>query len=320
MKRYYISLLRHWCWLCVVILLVTINFGSVTTSPGDKDMYFQACVSECLKTANQTRLQWYLRISLWNYDSNCKYMCMRYVVAERNKYNLPLLQYYGKWPFPRLLFIEEPASFLFSLFNLIGNVVGWLHYRRHLEGTEDFYRLTCTQFVVNVTGWLCACVFHTRDMYWTEKLDYFSAALIIATSIFTCVARIVGSLHDIRTYCFGALLTVIFTYHIGHMALVKFDYGYNMKFMLTIGAINVVAWLVWCALHWRERPHIWKCVVTIGGTGLLATLEMCDFPPLWMLFDGHSLWHLGTAPLSVLWYSFLLDDDRYRSNKYFKLL
>ena len=143
----------------------------------------------------------YLNISFWNNDSNCKYMCMRYVVAERNKYYLPLLQYWGKWPFPCSLFIEEPASFLFSLINLIENVVGWLHYRRHLDCRRTSTMWHAHSFLSKLQVG-CARVFHNRDIYWTEKLDYFSAALII------------GSLHDVRTNCYDVLLTVILTYHI----------------------------------------------------------------------------------------------------------
>ena len=40
-------------------------------------------------------------------------------------------------------------------------------------------------------------------------------------------------------------------------------------------------------------------------------LELGDFPPLGGHFDAHSLWHFGTAPVTLLWYSFLLDDARW---------
>ena len=37
-------------------------------------------------------------------------------------------------------------------------------------------------------------------------------------------------------------------------------------------------------------------------------LELFDFPPWWRVVDAHSLWHLATAPLAVLWYDFLIND------------
>ena len=92
-----------------------------------------------------------------------------------------------------------------------------------------------------------------RDVYWTEKLDYFSAALCIAISIFTCVARLTGTLSDTRTRLFGVVVVVVFGYHIGYMSLIKFDYGYNMKFMVVIGFVNVVCWLWWCAMNRKNR-------------------------------------------------------------------
>ena len=291
----------------------------VLSSDGDRDIIFQECIKSCLKHENQS-LPFYLELFQWNKDCNCKYECMHEISQKRKLANLPIMQYYGKWPFKRLYGIEDPASFWFSLLNLIGNVIGWVRYCGSVDKYSEFYSLTKTQFLVNINGWMSACLFHTRDLYWTEKLDYFSAALIIAISIFTCFSRIIGRLHDLRTYLFGIAVILLFAYHISYMALVNFDYGYNMKFMICIGALNVLSWLLWCGLYQKERKHVWKCAVTMGGTGVLALLELLDFPPVWWIFDGHSLWHLGTAPLSLLWFSFLIDDDNFIRVKYYKLI
>jgi hypothetical protein len=41
----------------------------------------------------------------------------------------PIRQYYGKWPFYRFLALQEPASVLFSILNLIAHYYGLLSLR-----------------------------------------------------------------------------------------------------------------------------------------------------------------------------------------------
>jgi hypothetical protein len=37
-------------------------------------------------------------------------------------------------------------------------------------------------------------------------------------------------------------------------------------------------------------------------------LEIFDFPPVWGIFDAHSIWHAATLPITYLWWSFIKDD------------
>lgn len=300
--------LFRWLWIWIIILVY--NIDTTDSSHGDRDMMFQGCVHKCMESKNRT-LEWYLVALMWNKDNNCKYKCMHRVSRRRKRMKLPILQYFGKWPFKRFYGIEDPASFVFSLLNLFGNIYGWILYKNIICKYSEFFYLTKVQFLTNANGWIFACIFHARDLYWTEKLDYFGAALVIAISILTCFTRIIGRINDKRTYFLTSIVVMLFGYHISYMAFVKFDYGYNMKFMICVGAMNVLSWLIWCWVNRNKRKHVWKCAVTMLGTGLFALLELLDFPPIWWLFDGHSLWHLGTAPLSILWFQFLIDDDSY---------
>jgi hypothetical protein len=50
--------------------------------------------------------------------------------------------------------------------------------------------------------------------------------------------------------------------------------------------------------HTPHSPHtpptyVHWCVIT---------LQLLDFPPFWWTFDAHSLWHLSTVPLPLMWY------------------
>lgn len=40
----------------------------------------------------------------------------------------------------------------------------------------------------------------------------------------------------------------------------------------------------------------------------ISSLELLDFPPVWGVFDAHSLWHLATFPLTFVFYDFLASD------------
>ena len=49
-------------------------------------------------------------------------------------------------------------------------------------------------------------------------------------------------------------------------------------------------------------------MVTIVILSLSVLLELLEFSPLWWTIDSHSIWHLATAPLPLLWYRFAAGD------------
>lgn len=56
------------------------------------------------------------------------------------------------------------------------------------------------------------------------------------------------------------------------------------------------------------RRYAWKIVFTMVGLVTDGLLEVFDFPPIYGLFDAHSIWHGITPMLSYMFYSFLIDD------------
>ena len=54
-----------------------------------------------------------------------------------------------------------------------------------------------------------------------------------------------------------------------------------------------------------------KCIVFVVATALVFSLEALDFVPFLWTVDAHSLWHLATALLAPIFYSFLVDDAIY---------
>ncbi|RZC42421.1 post-GPI attachment to proteins factor 3, partial [Asbolus verrucosus] len=88
----------------------------------------------------------------------------------------------------------------------------------------------------------------------------------------------------------------------------RFDYGYNMQLNIIIGTFTAICWFGWCTYNRIRQPYVWKCAVFVALAGIVMLLEIIDRPPIFWVFDCHSLWHLSTAPLTCLFYSFVIDD------------
>jgi len=291
-------------------LVLALLLFMLQASPGNKQFEFQGCVHRCTKDCTYKKLDAYLRLLLWNCDSNCKYKCMMSITEKRIKNKNKILQYYGKWPFKRYLGMQEPASVLFSFLNLFGVLFGWRRYMMSIPASYDFYKLIHFQTTVNSIVWLSATIYHTRDYKWTELFDYLGATAAITVSMFNCIARFIGKVNNKWVYGSACGLFLFFCGH-SYKLVKKINYGYNMKVMLTLAFLNVLLWLLWCYKHYKRRRYVWKCSFLMLLTAFLGVLEVFDFPPLFSIFDGHSLWHLGTVPIAYYWYSFLIDDAKY---------
>ena len=89
-------------------------------------------------------------------------------------------QFHGKWPFYRVWGVQEPASVLFSVGNLVANGHAWWRTRTSVPTSYRPYRRYLLWYsVVNMHAWLWSALFHTRDLPFTERMDYFSAAAVI---------------------------------------------------------------------------------------------------------------------------------------------
>lgn len=168
--------------------------------------------------------------------------------------------------------------------------------------------------LVSLNAWFWSTVFHTRDTYLTEKMDYFCATAVILYSIYLCCVRTLGLRRPGVSSMVGVLLILAFTSHVSYLTFVSFDYGYNMAANATIGMVNLLWWLCWCWQNRRTLPYWWKCGLVVLLLHGLALLELLDFPPLLWVLDAHAVWHLSTVPVHFLFYSFLIDDSLYLLN------
>ncbi|KAJ1835962.1 hypothetical protein IWW55_003980 [Coemansia sp. RSA 2706] len=298
---------------CALLALALLSIGAVRASSGDRQLSFRSCVANCqLKECIEPApLPLHLRLLLWTCESNCDYKCQRHITHNAQAHGRRVHQYHGKWPFIRMLGVQEPASVVFSVLNGLMHIKSW----RLVQTLPRVHpmRLWLSVFVVlGSWSWFCSAVFHTRDFPLTEKLDYFSAGLNVLYIFF------LGSVRMLRLSCWrktrvvAVCCAVPYVLHVAYLSLVKFDYGYNMMANAIVGLLSNVVWFVVTFQAYRNgQPFWWKPAVLIVLTDLAFSLEAFDFPPFADTFDAHSLWHAATVPIVAQWYSYLVDDARW---------
>nr|SVE93645.1 EOG090X0702 [Scapholeberis mucronata] len=252
----------------------------------------------------------HLKLLQWECPDECKYMCMWPVVGWFVDAGIGVQQFYGKWPFVRILGIQEPASMLFSLLNLASHLFMIKRFRREVSPKAPFYWITHIFCFVCCHAWFWSTLFHLRDIRFTEIMDYLGALSMVSFSVYHFAIRVtaVDSYNQWYSMFFGISIGLHFVYHSYTTFFVQMDYGYNMLINVALGAVNIIGWTVWCFKQYKKKPYVKQCAIFTGLVGLTTLLEIMDFPPLLWVLDAHALWHLTTSPLVIFWYRFLIDD------------
>lgn len=121
-------------------------------------------------------------------------------------------------------------------------------------------------------------------------------------------------------------VSVLYT-HLSHLWSGRINYGYNMMLNVAIGKFHIIIvyrkincivnkaesfmipglmtvaiTMLWWYFNRIKLPYAylisWFNILTI----LVTVLELADFPPIFWIFDAHSLWHASTVPLTILLY------------------
>ncbi|KAF9228855.1 Per1-like protein [Gyrodon lividus] len=320
--------------VCTLAFLVTAVYGS----SGDRSTEFQNCLSTCYgdHCHPSTILPLDLRLTRWTCTDDCKYRCMHMLTDKAVRLGQNIQQYYGKWPFWRFLGIQEPASVVFSLWNLWFHLQGARQIHQRMPVEHPFRQYYLTWAYISINAWVWSAVFHTRDLPRTEKLDYFSAALAILYTLYYTVIRVTNLYpsglespskpeNNTRSrihLAWSTLCIIIYLSHITYLNLLpRFDYTYNMIFNLALGLSHNILWLLYFlpvpflrrfpyAPKTYRPPFAYKAGIFVLFTTAASTLELFDFPPIGGILDAHSLWHLSTVPIVKFWYEFLIEDSQ----------
>ncbi|KAH6853864.1 Per1-like-domain-containing protein [Chaetomium sp. MPI-CAGE-AT-0009] len=296
--------------------------GPAAASTGDKLPEFRECVEICEHencgpdAEHQTTIPLHRRLLLWTCPAECDYTCQQIVTATRvaSTPPQPVVQFHGKWPFRRLLGMQEPLSVLFSLGNLAAHYYG-LH-RQVLPRIPAAY--TMRPFYVflarlGMVTWFFSAVFHTRDFRLTERLDYFAAGASVLYGMYYAAVRVwrldrPGNARGLRAWT--GFCAVLYACHVAYLGLWRWDYTYNTLACVVCGVVQNLLWSWFSWTRYRQTGKAWAVWpgVVVMWVLVAMSMELFDFPPLWESVDAHSLWHLGTIAPAVLFYHFLVQD------------
>ncbi|KAL1989548.1 hypothetical protein VTN49DRAFT_6745 [Thermomyces lanuginosus] len=307
----------------IAVLLWLALAWTASASLGDRLPDFKECVQIC-KTENCQRgnsgLPLYLRLMLWTCDSECDYTCQHVITDRRVNRDPPMLhpvvQFHGKWPFYRVLGIQEVFSVFFSFLNFMAHRRGMASLDRAIPASYPLRKYYKGFGYCGLAAWTFSMLFHTRDFPLTEKLDYFAAGANVLYGLFLAVIRIFrldkNSPRQKGTFRRYWTMTCISLYlaHVCYLSFWQWDYTYNMVANVIVGLLQNLLWVTFSIRRYRKggKPWtIWPVMIVIWIT-LAMSLELFDFPPWGRLIDAHSLWHLGTVVPTAWWYAFLIQD------------
>ncbi|KAH8877953.1 Post-GPI attachment to proteins factor 3 [Schistosoma japonicum] len=173
---YFKVVLTYVCGLLFVI-------PPVITSIGDQAYVFYKCNQKCIegicesspnkrscwdKHFNSSSVVMFEHTILWDCKSECRYRCMWNTVSAFEKDGLPVPQFNGKWPFVRLCGMQEPASVLFSLLNLVFICYMFSQFYKYVPFNSPMYKTWVVQTVFSMNAWVWSIIFHSRDTSFTE--------------------------------------------------------------------------------------------------------------------------------------------------------
>lgn len=288
-------------------ITISTLISSISASDGDERPSFLNCLKKC--ASNFCELEGILKFTGWNCSNDCKYKCMRLDVEGMRGLNERIVQYYGKWPFLRVLGAQEFFSVIFSMGNLMACLYGYfLIYKKKERAIDYMLTVHLIGLLVTCNTWIQSAIFHYRDTPFTEKLDYFSACLFIISTVPVALIRIfeLKSAKSQLKIVFPFLL--LYLQHVVYMSFINFDYGYNVKFNAIFGVSSNLIWFLWAIFKQKDKKLKWETVKFVGGNVLSMAMVAVDFPPFFDLIDMHALWHLSTIPITIMWYKFISID------------
>jgi hypothetical protein len=108
--------------------------------------------------------EWLSSLTRWTCLDQCKYECMHAQTDGFERERHEVLQYHGKWPFWRVLGMQEPASVAFSLLNLYAHWIGATRIRGRVPKGHPLRSYYLTSAYVSMNAWIWSAVFHIRGM------------------------------------------------------------------------------------------------------------------------------------------------------------
>ncbi|KAG5326301.1 PGAP3 factor, partial [Pseudoatta argentina] len=295
-------------WILLLILHVCF-IGNTIGSLGDRSQVYKQCLALCRN--NNCRDDIILIEYILLLCSILISIMYQYYIKYNYNYKFgywKLALYY--WPFIRLFGCQEPASVLFSILNLCAHWIMYRKFKRRIDQTNPMFYAWTYFNIICLNGWFWSTVFHSRDWSFTEAMDYSCAFSMVLTLLYCMLLRITnkGTKTFIIITC--GYVSILCT-HLSHLWSGRINYGYNMMLNVAIGLATVMITMLWWYLNRIKLPYVYLIAWFNILTTFVTLLELADFPPIFWIFDAHSLWHASTVPLTVLLYRFVIADCCY---------
>ncbi|XP_063693198.1 post-GPI attachment to proteins factor 3-like [Bolinopsis microptera] len=304
------------------VCLISMLLLPVLSSYGDQTHEYRDCTTLRMRTCEYANLDTTLKIFGWDCLSDSQYMCALEMTEKRIALGKPILQYNGRWAFRRYIGLQEPASVFFSFCNGFAVFLGISNLVAKVPVTYNLFHTWLGYGIVCLITWFVSFLFHAKDTVTTEILDYLGASTMVMLSLYCMLLRIsgrdqFGKIKNHLNYKYGLPIFLLWAYHAYNLGFYKkIDYGYNMKFNVFIGVTHHLLLTGWGLWNWNHRPHIKKAVWVIVFSSLALLLELFDFSPYYLVMDAHATWHAATVPITVLWWSFIVDDCVFEFNRF----
>uniref|UniRef100_A0A2A4J571 Post-GPI attachment to proteins factor 3 n=1 Tax=Heliothis virescens TaxID=7102 RepID=A0A2A4J571_HELVI len=313
-----------------ITLLLCERFSPIRCSAGDNSRVYTSCLSkfekenctnngQSFKSKSALQQDFWSRLMQWTCRDECRYQCMWITVTMFHNAGEDTPKFHGRWPFVRILGMQEPASVFASVLNFAANAYMYRKLRR-LPTTKSyvapFIKLWHGFAMVCMNAWTWSTIFHTRDTWFTEFMDYACALSMVMGLFVTAVVRVFYSRSKLMTFTVLLVPLFYFVTHVRYLYSGVINYDYNMKVNVVFGVLGS---LIWLAVSWRQwrsgRRYAWRMLAFTLLSGAALSLELFDFPPKLSVWDAHALWHLSTAPLPLLFYKYVIDDLRYLASR-----
>lgn len=205
--------------------------------------------------------------------------------------------------------MQEPFSVVFSLFNYLAHDWGMNKLRESIPQSYPLRKYYLLFGYFGLASWIFSIIFHTRDFYWTEKLDYFAAGASVLYGMYFTPIRIFRLYREgrrrrsvLRVWTMFCL--TLYAMHVGYLTLWSWDYTYNMAANVAVGIVQNILWTAFSIYQFQKVQRTWAAWpgLIVAWIILAMGLELFDFAPWDRMIDAHSLWHLGTVGPTIWWY------------------
>ncbi|KAJ8105267.1 hypothetical protein ONZ43_g7493 [Nemania bipapillata] len=206
------------------------------------------------------------RLLFWTCAQECDYTCQHIVTTRRLEAGQPITQFHGKWPFVRVLGMQEPFSVVFSLGNLLAHHSGLARLRERVPAGYPMRRFYELFAYFGMASWVCSTVFHTRDFRATEQLDYFAAGASVLYGMYYALVRVArldlpapprrrGRRVALRLWTL--FCCALYLAHVAYLKLWRWNYTYNMGANLVVGMVHNMLWSYFSWKRWTETRQNW---------------------------------------------------------------